>query len=256
MTTPKLSTPEIELLWVTKKPEDLEIIRVLFREYQSELGVDLCFQGFEEELASLPGKYMLPKGGLLLAKLSNGDPIACAAFRPLDGAMCELKRFFIRPHYRGQGVADQLLEKILLQAKKSGYGEAKLDTLERLVAARKFYERNGFERCEPYYPNPEPDVLYFSRSIVPNAPESLWPFIDLKGMLTAMPSGKGSTETYQLALDYLLEGFELDCEYTEREVNETLRLRHTFNDPALLRRELVDRGSLSRDASGSRYKRS
>ncbi len=251
-----MSTPEIELSWVTKKPEDLEAIRTLFTEYQTELGVDLCFQGFEEELASLPGKYMLPKGGLLLAKMTNGEAVACAAYRPLDGVVCELKRFFIRPEHRGQGIADQLLEKILLQAKKSGYQEAKLDTLERLVPARKFYERNGFKLCDPYYPNPEPDVLYFSRRIVPNAPEALWPFIDMQGRMTAMPSGKGSAETYQLALDYLLEGFEFQCDYTEREVNEVLRRRHTFNDPALLRRDLVDRGSLSRDPSGSRYTRS
>jgi len=250
-----MSNPEIEFVWVTKKPEDLEAIRVLFTKYQVELGVDLCFQGFEEELASLPGKYMLPKGGLLLARTATGKAIACAAYRPLEGTTCELKRFYIQPEYRGQGIADRLLEKILVQSRKAGYQEAKLDTLERLVPARKFYERNGFALCDPYYPNPEPDVLYFSRSLVPNAPEPLWPYIDLNGMLTAMPTGKGSAETYQLALDYLLEAFEGGRDYTEREVNEVLRSRHTFNDPALLRRDLVDRGSLARDPSGTKYTR-
>jgi predicted GNAT family acetyltransferase len=198
---------------------------------------------------------MLPKGGLLLVKSASGEPVACAAYRPLEGTTCELKRFFIRPDLRGQGIADLLLEKILLQARKAGYEEAKLDTLERLVPARRFYERNGFALCDPYYPNPEPDVLYFSRRMVPNAPEALWPYINLQGKLTAMPSGKGSADTYQLALDYLLEIFEVDREYTEREVNEALRLRHTFNDPALLRRELVDRGSLQRDSTGRAYTR-
>lgn len=250
-----MSNLALELTWVTKNPVDLEGIRTLFTEYQEELGVDLCFQGFEEELASLPGKYMLPKGGLLLVKSGTGEPVACAAYRPLEGITCELKRFFIRPNYRGQGIADLLLEKILVQARKAGYQEAKLDTLERLVPARKFYERNGFELCDPYYPNPEPDVLYFSRRMVPNAPEALWPYIDLKGCLTAMPTGKGSAETYQMALDYLLEAFEDGRDYTEREVNEVLRSRHTFNDPALLRRDLVDRGSLARDSSGARYQR-
>ena len=153
-----------EFIWVDSDPSQLDQVRTLFLTYAEELGVDLCFQGFEQELATLPGKYAAPAGGLLLA-LVEGHAVGCAAFRPFEGSICELKRFFVLPEYRRHGLASELLSRILAKAADSGYDRAHLDTLQRLEAANSFYRRNGFEEIESYYGNPIPDVVYFSRNI-------------------------------------------------------------------------------------------
>lgn len=242
----------MELVYVTPGSAYVEHARRLFRDYEAELAIDLCFQGFEQELSELPGKYTLPKGALLLAR-DQGEAMRCAAFRPWDAETCELKRFYVAPPYRGQGVAADLLAKLLVQARKSGYSRAILDTLARLDPAMRFYERHGFARIEPYYENPEPDVVFMGRQIRPDAPLALQPFLDMDGRLTKLPEGKGATMLLDDFLERLATRFEPGREYTEREVNAVIDSWHTFGDRATLRRALVDRRDLERTSDGQRY---
>ena len=136
---------------------DLELVRVLFNEYQQDIGVDLCFQGFADELAQLPGEYCAPYGALLLAFI-DGQPAGCCAFRPLldsdHGNACEMKRLFVRRAFRGFGVGRLLVDEILLQARQAGYDRMLLDTLSDMEAARALYAEAGFEEVAPYYHNP------------------------------------------------------------------------------------------------------
>jgi putative acetyltransferase len=141
-------------------PDDLESIRVLFRQYQQGLSVDLCFQDFEAELAGLPGKYAGPTGALLIAK--DGDvACGCVAVRPMEGTICEMKRLFVRPDWRGRGLGRRLAEAILDQARSLGYGIMRLDTLEQLREAMCLYESMGFRRIPAYYDNPLASVAYW-----------------------------------------------------------------------------------------------
>ena len=154
-------------------PEDLETVRTLFREYEQFLGVDLCFQGFAEELATLPGRYAPPRGRLLLAR--EGEQAAgCVALRPLEeeGA-CEMKRLFVRPAYRGQGLGRRLAVRIIREASALGYTVMRLDTLDTLERAMRIYETLGFQRCAPYYANPLPGVAYWQRALSKPAPALL-----------------------------------------------------------------------------------
>jgi GNAT superfamily N-acetyltransferase len=140
--------------------EDIAHVRGLFQEYAAWLGVDLCFQGFEEELRTLPGKYAPPRGRLFLA----GDPpVACIALRPLDEPMVgEVKRLYVRPSARGTGLGRALVETVLAHAREIGYRELRLDTATWMSDAVRLYSRLGFEECSPYYHNPMPGVVFMS----------------------------------------------------------------------------------------------
>jgi len=137
--------------------EALEATRQLFQEYADQLGVDLCFQNFAEELRNLPGEYAAPRGGLLVASV-NGVFAGCCALRPLDAAdypnAAEMKRLYVRPAHRGFGLGRLLVEGILDAARQSGYDCVLLDTLDDMEAARALYEELGFEEVPPYYYNP------------------------------------------------------------------------------------------------------
>ena len=140
-------------------PERLVIARDLFREYADVLGHDLCFQGFAEELASLPGKYAPPAGGLWLA-LAEEEPAGCVALRSLAPDGCEMKRLFVRPAFRGHGVGRLLAETAIAAARADGYAVMRLDTLATMTPALTLYRSLGFREIPPYYDNPLAEVVY------------------------------------------------------------------------------------------------
>jgi GNAT superfamily N-acetyltransferase len=143
---------------------EIAIVRDLFREYATWLDVDLCFQGFEAELAALPGKYAPPGGSLLLAFI-DGEPAGCIALRPMESGACEMKRLYVRPAFRGRGLGRALVERLLDDARSIGYRLMRLDTLDKLTEAMALYDSMGFRRVEPYYDNPLPGVVYWERPL-------------------------------------------------------------------------------------------
>ena len=136
---------------------ELPLVRALFSEYASSLGIDLCFQNFEAELASLPGDYAPPRGALMLAR-SQHELVGCCALRPLDTAdysnACEMKRLYVRPALRGSGLGRRLAESVMGAAQQAGYATMLLDTLSEMETARAMYQDLGFIEVPPYYYNP------------------------------------------------------------------------------------------------------
>jgi putative acetyltransferase len=143
---------------------DAEIVRRLFVQYAEELGVDLCFQGFAEELAGLPGVYAPPRGRLLLG-WSGQEAVGCVAFRPRSERTCEMKRLFVVPSFRRTGLGRLLAERAILEARRHGYEQMVLDTLTRMQPALRLYEALGFRPCPAYYSNPLADVVYLELSL-------------------------------------------------------------------------------------------
>jgi ribosomal protein S18 acetylase RimI-like enzyme len=138
---------------------DLEVVREIFREYAASLEIDLCFQNFEEELASLPGKYQPPQGRLLLAWDAQ-MVLGCVALRPIAADTCEMKRLYVRPQARGQQLGLRLTEQICDEATQAGYQRICLDTLPSMTAAIQLYERLGFKRIGPYVFNPVKGTIF------------------------------------------------------------------------------------------------
>jgi len=138
---------------------DLPLVSQLFREYAGSLDIDLCFQNFEAELASLPGKYAPPEGRLLLAWDAN-DVVGCVALRPIGAASCEMKRLYIKPQARGQRLGHRLAERICQEAREAGYLRICLDTLPAMTAALQIYRSLGFKQIEPYVFNPVDGALF------------------------------------------------------------------------------------------------
>jgi len=157
-----MASPEIELL-TPDTPELLEHARALFREYAAALGVDLCFQNFETELAALPGDYAPPQGALLLARV-DGELAGCGALRPLRDVdyanACEMKRLYVKRAFRRFGLGRLLAQALIDEAQRAGYSVLLLDTLDDMEAARGLYEALGFEEIPPYYFNPLPGAHY------------------------------------------------------------------------------------------------
>ena len=143
--------------------QDIDAARQLFVEYQAWLGVDLCFQGFATELATLPGDYAPPRGRLLLARAgATNDVAGCIALRPLDGERCEMKRLFVRLDHHGGGIGRRLIERLIEEARAIGYRTMVLDTLPQMRAAQHLYEAFGFRDIPAYYHNPTPGVRYLA----------------------------------------------------------------------------------------------
>lgn len=140
---------------------DLDAVRTLFRDYQRAIGVDLCFQGFAEELATLPGKYGMPDGRVYLA-MRGPEPVGCIALRRFDAESGEVKRLFVAPAHRGAKLGEALTRKVVAAAREVGYRRLVLDTLEPMRSARGLYARLGFREIEPYYGNPLPGAIYMA----------------------------------------------------------------------------------------------
>ena len=146
-------------------PADLATVRLLFQEYADSLGVDLCFQDFATELATLPGAYRPPSGALLLAE-RDGEAAGCVAMRPLEPPLvAELKRLYVRSSARGTGVGFALTEAALDLARQAGYARIRLDTLPTMAAAQTLYRRLGFREIAPYRLNPIPGAFYMERDL-------------------------------------------------------------------------------------------
>ncbi len=145
-------------------PQDLDTVRALFREYAAGLGFDLCFQGFEDELQQLPGKYAKPSGGLFIAE-KGGEAVGCVAFRPIRAAECEMKRLYVRAAARGEKLGRRLAELVCDEARAAGYRRICLDTVETMHEARTLYASLGFREIGPYVFNPLPGVKYMAREL-------------------------------------------------------------------------------------------
>jgi len=145
---------------------DMERVRRLFLDYQEWLQVDLCFQGFDEEVRSLPGRYAPPGGRLLLAE--DGDAVAggVGMWALSEDGVCEMKRLFVYGPWRGQGLGRRLAEAIIAEARGAGYRAMRLDTLDFMAEARGLYRSLGFAECRPYYHNPLGDVLYLEKDLL------------------------------------------------------------------------------------------
>jgi GNAT superfamily N-acetyltransferase len=145
--------------------EQISQARELFREYAASLDFELCFQSFDQELAGLPGKYAPPHGRLLLAECV-GRLAGCVALRRLDDEICEMKRLFVRPDFRGKGLGHLLAERVLEEARGIGYRRMRLDTVARSMGkAVAMYRELGFVEIAPYCVNPIEGALYFERQL-------------------------------------------------------------------------------------------
>jgi GNAT superfamily N-acetyltransferase len=141
-------------------PDDIEVARALFKEYEQSLGISLCFQNFDQEVANLPGDYSPPSGRLLLARVED-QVVGCIALRKLNDNVCEMKRLYLRPVARGKGSGAKMIDAVLTEAKQIGYSKMRLDTMPgRMDQAIKLYRTVGFHEIPPYYDNPTGRTLY------------------------------------------------------------------------------------------------
>jgi len=146
---------------------ELDIVKLMFKEYQNEIEADLCFQSFEQELSTLPGKYSYPEGELLLIKdIVDNIFVGCVGLRPIDKYICEMKRLYVKPSYRSKKYGLLLANSILVTAQQLGYKEMCLDTLDKLTAAIGLYNKLGFIRTNSYYENPLDGVVYMKKELV------------------------------------------------------------------------------------------
>jgi GNAT superfamily N-acetyltransferase len=142
-------------------PAEIAAVRQLFEEYVAWLGFSLDYQGFPEEFASLPGRYALPEGRLLLATC-DGTPAGCGALRPLSADICEMKRVFVRPNYRGRKLGLTIVNRLIEEARAIGYHSMRLDTIaDRMGDAVRLYQALGFCEIPAYYKSSQPGTRYF-----------------------------------------------------------------------------------------------
>ena len=146
--------------------EGLDGVGRLFRAYASEyaasIGASLCFQGFEAELAGLPGRYAPPLGCLLLA-MEAGHAAGCVAMRDLGGRTCEMKRLYVAPEYRGRGIGRLLVQAVIGRAEGAGYRRMMLDTVPEMAGALALYREEGFVETTRYWDNPIEETIYLEK---------------------------------------------------------------------------------------------
>ncbi|KAI7086245.1 hypothetical protein KC356_g5211 [Hortaea werneckii] len=167
-----MSNSDAFVISATETQEDLKAVLELFKAYALALGIDLSFQDFASEVASLPGKYAYPTGCLLLARNREGRGVGCVGLRPLpvdkdDGGIagagsscCEMKRLYVDPSQRGSGLGKMLAEAVIREARRMGYQRMRLDTLPSMQSARALYKALGFREIEPYYLTPIDGTIF------------------------------------------------------------------------------------------------
>ncbi len=142
-------------------PDDRAFVETLFREYVASLAEDISFQNVDDELAGLPGKYARPTGVVLIARDHN-EAAGAIAYRMVEPGVCEMKRLYVRPAFRGNGLGRELANELIEDARERGYRTMLLDTLASMQPARALYRDLGFAPVEPYYDNPLPGVMYMA----------------------------------------------------------------------------------------------
>jgi GNAT superfamily N-acetyltransferase len=151
-----------------KTAADIDAAAMLFRAYAASLPIDLAYQGFEAELAALPGKYAPPSGALLLARGAGGDALGCVALRRIEPeGCCEMKRLYVSPQGRGTGLGKALVDAVVREARRIGYLEVRLDTLGTMIEALALYRNAGFMPIEPYYDTPITGTVFLARRLNP-----------------------------------------------------------------------------------------
>jgi ribosomal protein S18 acetylase RimI-like enzyme len=148
----------LKIIRVERK-ENIEIVKKLFLEYASSLGFNLCFQNFDRELEDLPGDYSPPKGCLLLA-IYDEKVVGCVALRPITDTICEMKRLYVKPEFRGKGIGRKLATEIIEEARKIGYKYMRLDTIPSMKEAISLYYSLGFKEIDPYRYNPIEGAMF------------------------------------------------------------------------------------------------
>jgi ribosomal protein S18 acetylase RimI-like enzyme len=151
-----------------KSAADLTAAATLFRAYAASLPINLAYQGFEAELAALPGKYSPPSGALLLARGKNGAPLGCVALRAIEPeGCCEMKRLYVLPEGRRLGLGRALVAAVVSEAARIGYREIRLDTLSSMTEALALYRKAGFEPVPPYYDTPVAGTVFLAKRLSP-----------------------------------------------------------------------------------------
>ena len=150
-----------------KSAQDFAAAKTLIEEYAAALGVDLCFQNFSEELATLREIYGPPGGCLLLARQA-GTCVGCVALRKLDDGVCEMKRLYVIPRHRGLGIGQALAQAVIEHARRLDYRQMVLDTLPSMTEAQALYQSLRFREIERYYGNPLPGVRYLALDLAAN----------------------------------------------------------------------------------------
>jgi len=145
-------------------PEDYAAVESIFREYVASLSEDITFQDFEAEFAGLPGKYARPGGAVLIA-WDGAQAAGAVAYRMVEPGVCEMKRLYVRPAFRGRDIGRELAEELIDDARRAGYRTMLLDTLASMQSARALYRALGFRPVEAYYDNPLPGTMYMARDL-------------------------------------------------------------------------------------------
>lgn len=158
------TVPGNPVIRAAEGPADIATVRTLFLEYAAQLDFSLCFQDFDDELASLPGDYAVPAGGLWIAE-QDGAANGCVGLRPLEPGICEIKRLYLRPAARGLGLGRRLAETAIEAARRRGYSAMRLDTVDSMVAAQTLYRGLGFRERPPYGSHRHPMLRYFELAL-------------------------------------------------------------------------------------------
>jgi ribosomal protein S18 acetylase RimI-like enzyme len=151
--------------FIYKKLETNEEIlgaKNLIIEYIQWLDQDLCYQNIDDELNNFPKKYDEPEGAFIIAK-DNSNIVGCVGIRKIENKICEMKRLFVNENYKGKGIGKKLVEIIIEEARTKNYEKIRLDTLSTMESALKIYYKNGFNKIEPYYNNPNDNVVYLEK---------------------------------------------------------------------------------------------